>query len=198
MWSWPNVRQEKMTKCQTDFSKNLSIFSKNLRKSPFFQTIQWIYWTFRELTCVKEKLIMANLVGGLALPERKLCRAWSSQLDGKWSFCNTWGRHHGRAQQKKAAGLYLSPHDERLDWHLLGLAGISEFVARYEFPVPFHTGSTRLSRSLCTGLATLARECWCRRHRTCAHSCQRCVQERYQSNNIRMHILVNMGALRAC
>ena len=54
--------------------------------------------------------------------------------------------------------MYLSPHDERLDWHLLGLAGIPEFVARYEFPVPFDTDSRRLSRSLCTGLATLARE----------------------------------------
>ena len=26
--------------------------------------------------------------------------------------------------------MYLSPHDERLDWHLLVLAGISDFVAR--------------------------------------------------------------------
>ena len=68
------------------------------------------------------------------------------------------GQIHGRAQQKKAAGMYLSPHDERLDWHLLVLAGIPEFVARYEFPVPFDTDSRRLSRSLCTGLATLARE----------------------------------------
>ena len=130
--------------------------------------------------------------------EEAPCPACSSQLGGKGSFCNTWGRHHGRAQQKKAAGLYLSPHVERLHWHLLGLARIPEFVARYESPVPFDTDCRRLSRSLCTGLATLARKGWCRRLRACAHSCQSCTQERYEYINIGMNILISMRALRTC
>ena len=141
---------------------------------------------------------MANLVRGLALPERKLL----AEPDPASSTANELSATHGaditdvlnRRRRQECTFRPMTNVVTGIFWFLPEFPNSSRGM-NFQFPsIP----GARLSRSLCTGLATLARECLCRRHRTCAHSCQRCVQERYESINIRMHILVSMGALRTC
>ena len=109
---------------------------------------------------MKENVLMANLVGGLALPERKLL----AEPDPASSTANDLSATHGadftdEHNRRRRQECTFRPMTNVLTGIFWVLPGIPEFVARYEFPVPFDTDSRRLSRSLCTGLATLAREC---------------------------------------
>ena len=90
--------------------------------------------------------------------------------------------------------MYLSPHDERLDWHLLVLAGIPEFVARYEFPFPSIPPAGASAGAFARVLPRL-------RGRVDAEDTELAriavnAAHRYESINIGMHIMVSMRALR--